>query len=119
MVDISYQLYKQNQTAKTALENYQDGDYRVSLNQFLAEVRTGDVPATHYFWIAMNYLELGEISNVKYYLEQYLQTFDPNYVIIAQHYLDLIAEQENVFRRVRVNENPIYLSSDEGESHFT
>ena len=119
MVDISYQLYKQNQTAKTALENYQDGDYRVSLNQFLAEVRTGDVPATHYFWIAMNYLELGEISNAKYYLEQYLQTFDPNYVTIAQHYLDLIAEQENVFRRVRVNENPIYLSSDEGESHFT
>ena len=118
MVDISYQLYEQNQAAKTALESYRDGDYRASLNQFLAEVRNGDVPATHYFWIAMNYLELGEISNAKYYFEQYLQTFDQNYVMTARHYLDLIAEQENIFRRVQVNENPVYLTSDEGESHF-
>lgn len=119
MVEISSRVYAQDSAARSAVNAYKTGDYRASLNYFLGQVQTGEVPATYYFWIAMNYMDLGDVTNAAYYFEKYLQTYDTEYAATARQYLDLLAEQQAIFRRVQINEYPDYLSSSEGESHFT
>lgn len=118
-VEIDY-IFAEDPAAKTGVSYYDSGDYENSLQAFLnANQGTTRQRPVYYYWIAMNYMNLGDITNAKFYLEKYLATMDRNYRGEAETYLAILNRQQSVFRRVVINNYPEYLTSDNGESHFT
>lgn len=120
LIEITEYLYAKDPEGKTAIDKFRRGDYQSSLGDLLlVSQSTRTQRPTYYFWIGMNYMNLGDMTNARYYFEKYLQTYDTSYAGAARHYLDLIESQQTVFSHAWVNTYPAYLSSDSGESHFT
>ncbi len=119
LVEINRVVLSKDPEGLAAVTKYQSGLYEESLNDLLSVSQTTRTQRPHYyFWIAMNYMNLGDIGNARYYYEKYLQSYDTNYAGVARYYLDMTERQQTVFRRVRLNSFPAYLTENNGETHF-
>lgn len=119
--DIKVYQIARDEPAQEAIEAFESRDFSASLDYFEAAVEQDEeAEPEYYYWIALNYIALGEDyrPTALRWLKRYLDSGNATYAEEAARQYLILSGQDMIFTYSRVQRFPARLATPNGERHF-
>ena len=109
---VSLSAQKGARYAQEGVEYYNRGQYQRAIGEFTSanNAANGSVPLYHY-WLARLHIAVQDVPNALYWMDQYLESGEEDYIEEILGYQEIINHSDKIFESFEMRPLPSYLQS--------